>query len=74
MKGQELNAHFFEVNVHPVHVAVLLDDRAGAANIMIAQACERALDLRDDQVSHLSQLRAQIGKFQVKVFVRMFHG
>ena len=43
------------------------------ANIMFAQASERALDLRDDQVSHLTDLRSQIGKFEVNVFVSMFH-
>ena len=35
---------------------------------------ERALDLRDDQVSHLTELGSEIGKFEINVFVRMFHG
>jgi hypothetical protein len=43
-------------------------------NVMLAQAGERALDLRDYQLSHLTELRSQIGKFEVNVFVRMFHG
>jgi hypothetical protein len=74
MQGEELQTHFFQVNVHLVHVAVLFDEHAGAANIMFAQASERALDLRDDQVSHLAELLSQFGKFEIKVLVRMFHG
>jgi hypothetical protein len=73
MKGQELQTHFFQVNIHSVQVAILLYDHASAANVMFTEALERALHLRDDQVSHLTELRSQIGKFEVNVFVSMLH-
>ena len=74
MKRQELHTYFFQVNIHSVHADVALDDDAGAVNIMFTQTPERPVDLRDDQVSHLTELCSQIGKFEVKLFVRMFHG
>jgi hypothetical protein len=74
MKGQELQTRFFQVDVSAVHVAVAIDDNAGAANIVFAHARERPLHLLDDQVSHLTERCSQIGKFEIKLFVLVFHG
>src|ERR1700730_4463924 len=74
MKRQELETHFFEINIHSVHVYVVLDDYAGAVNIMFAQTPERLVELRRGHISHLTQLPSQAGKSEVKLFVCMFHG
>jgi len=43
---QELQTRFFQINIHSVHVYVVLDSDAGAVNIMFAQTPERLFELR----------------------------
>ena len=69
MKGKELQAHLFHVNIHSVQIDVPLGSNACIANIVFLQAHERSLELLDNQFSHFADLGSQFGQFEIKRFV-----